>query len=305
MWGQQGVYSARDDRQVITALAAARTGIVYSTAMSAGPGLELNVAGGWLAVASAGDGTCAVLSGTDDGMVLVAPGDAADRTDLLWVDVQPDLGTWTASVITAAEAAGRSGIALGTVTVPAGAMSVAQMTLLAAPPDFGAATGGGTGIQGPPGPQGQPGPAGEQGPQGGPGQTGPQGQAGPQGPPSRMWATAFDVPAPGGAGQVMNIPASNTTVVLDRPSRLLITASMDIQNNANNTYTVHAWYNDVTMAFLVVASAIRATLTDQWVTPVLPAGSHLVRLTHTVTVGGTQGAQNRGGLMTVVAYPES
>lgn len=316
LWGQHGVYSARDDRQVITALAAARTGIVYAAGLSAGPGLEVNVAGGWLAVANAGDATCAVVFGTEDRTVFAVPGGPAARVDVVWADVQPDLGTWTVAVLSAAEAAGRSGIALGTIAIPAGATTTAQMTMVAAPPDFAASTGGGTGVQGPPGPPGPTGAQGQPGVQGQPGATGPQGPQGPQGVPAR----GAYLHAPNGWTGVSNSAAyagiinSEMTLNLDTPSDLLVTIATQGRITAANTAV-----NAILSAAMFFDYALNATVTAQLLgmnsgvgqsgvlttihrVPGVAAGQH--KVSPAVYWNGTNGAAQTGGVtLTALIFP--
>lgn len=130
MWGQAGIYNGVDDRAVITAVTDnAIGGIVRPPGLSAGPGLALNVAGGWVAVASCGDGTNAVVRAAITHQVQVpagAPG--VTRRDLLWCDTYPDDGRWVLRVIREAEMPGRPGLPLARITVPPGANLASQMT---------------------------------------------------------------------------------------------------------------------------------------------------------------------------------
>lgn len=129
-WGQAGVYDAIDDRAVIAAVTGNRTGLVGPAAVTAGSGLNLTVAGGWLGVAPCGDSTSAVVGSRTDQTVAGLPGPASgSRVDYVWCDVQPDSGTWSLSVINATAAAGRSGIPLATLTVPANATLASQFTI--------------------------------------------------------------------------------------------------------------------------------------------------------------------------------
>lgn len=129
-WGQAGVYDAIDDRSVIAAVTGNRTGLVGGAAVTAGSGLNLVVTGGWLGVAPCGDSTSAVVGSRTDQTVTGLPGPATgSRVDYVWCDVQPDSGTWSLSVINATAAAGRSGIALATLTVPANATLASQFTI--------------------------------------------------------------------------------------------------------------------------------------------------------------------------------
>lgn len=130
MWGQAGIYNGVDDRAVITAVIDnAIGGIVRPPGLSAGSGLTLNVAGGWVAVASCGDGTNAVVRAAITHQVQVpagAPG--VTRRDLLWCDTYPDDGRWVLRVIREDEMPGRAGVPLARITVPPGANLASQMT---------------------------------------------------------------------------------------------------------------------------------------------------------------------------------
>jgi hypothetical protein len=175
-WGQAGKYSAWDDRQVITALAAGQTGIVRPCVMSPTAGLGLIVDAGWLAIADCGDGTVAVLTAQVGIEAAAAPGGADDRTDELWaVIIDPDSAEYRLAVLAAGT--GERGVMLGTVEIPAGATSTEDMVLTPRGQDF---SGSQPGPPGPPGPQGNPGPQGDPGDPGGP--PGPQGDPGPEGP---------------------------------------------------------------------------------------------------------------------------
>jgi hypothetical protein len=137
-WGQAGQYNAVDDRTVITALANTRNGIVKAAVLSAGAGLTVNIAGGWLAVANCGDGTVAVIGSRVTLAVTVPAGPSSGSlTSYIWADVNPDGGTFTINVITPAQAAGRSGVQVGAVTATAGNNAASQMTLSPAAPSFG------------------------------------------------------------------------------------------------------------------------------------------------------------------------
>lgn len=171
-WGQRGRYSAWDDRQVITALAGKRTGIVTPAPMGPGQGLDIIVDAGWLAVANCGDGTVAVLTSPVPMVVQEYPGDADfDRTDELLAEItDPDTATWALVILPQGTQTG--GIVLGTIDVPAGATSAMEMTLTPRQQDF--STGGAI-----PGPAGPPGPTGAPGADGADGPPGPQGIPGP------------------------------------------------------------------------------------------------------------------------------
>lgn len=129
-YGQAGVYNAVNDRQVITALIDnAIGGVVRPAGVSAGAGLTVNVAAGWLAVASCGDGTNAVIGSRMSHTVQETAGPATGtRNDLLWADTAPDDGRWTLRIIREDEMPGRSGLPLARITVPAGANLASQMT---------------------------------------------------------------------------------------------------------------------------------------------------------------------------------
>jgi hypothetical protein len=129
-WGQAGVYDAIDDRAVIAAVTRNRTGLVWPSVVTPAAGLTMVVAGGWMGVAACGDGTSAVVGGRLDSLVTVNPGPpTGSREDLIWCDVEPDEGTWELHTIPASQAAGRPGIAICYLTVPANATLASQMTI--------------------------------------------------------------------------------------------------------------------------------------------------------------------------------
>jgi hypothetical protein len=196
-WGQSGKYSAWDDRQVITALAARATGIVTPCRMSHTTGLGLVVDAGWLALADCGDGTVAVLTSPVDMEALAAPGGEDDRTDQLWaVITDAESGAYHLAVVPE-DAPGLLGVRLGNIEVPAGAQATDEMVLVPRDQDFAGSQ------PGPPGPQGPPGDSGPQGPQGDPGgPPGPQGDEGPPGPqgPEGERGGTGDQGPPGPAG---------------------------------------------------------------------------------------------------------
>lgn len=129
-WGQAGVYDAIDDRAVIAAVTGYRTGLVRPVQVTAGSGLNVVIAGGWLGVADCGDQTSAVVGSLIESAVQAIPGPpAGERVDYVWCDVEPDDGLWLLSVIPAAEAAGRPGIPVATIIVPANAALAAQMDI--------------------------------------------------------------------------------------------------------------------------------------------------------------------------------
>jgi hypothetical protein len=218
-WGQSGRYAAWDDRQVITALAGRRTGIVTPVRLAPAPGLGVTIEGGWLAVADCGDGTSAVLAAPVAIQVTALAGGAVERTDEIWAEItDPETAQFTVSVTTSS--GDHSGIMLGTIVVPPDATGSAEMELVPREQDFGGGGGDGGGPPGPAGPQGPPGP---QGPQGDPGPAGPpgggdgtEGPPGPQGPPGEQGATGPPGPTgdtgpegpPGEDGQATVIVAS-------------------------------------------------------------------------------------------------
>jgi len=133
-WGQSGVYDAIDDRGVIAAVTRGRTGLVASPTVTALSGLQIQLSGGWAGVVACGDSTSAVVGSQLDLALNGNAGPASGtRTDVLWCDVQPDSGTWSLSVITQSAAAGRTGLLLATITVPANATLASQMTIVPAP----------------------------------------------------------------------------------------------------------------------------------------------------------------------------
>lgn len=133
VWGQAGVYDAIDDRAVIAAVTGYRTGLVRPVEVTAGAGLNVVIAGGWLGVADCGDRTSAVVGSLIEAVVQAIPGPpTGERVDYVWCDVEPDEGQWSLAVIPAAEAAGRPGIPLASITVPANASTAAQMDIRSA-----------------------------------------------------------------------------------------------------------------------------------------------------------------------------
>ena len=158
-WGQSGRYSAWDDRQVITALAGRRRGIVTPVRLSPALGLGIAIDAGWLAIAECGDGTVAVLTSDVGTEVQAAQGGAEAREDELWAVVtDPETATYRLAVLPGD--GGYTGVQLGIIRVPAGAIISGQMQLIPLEQDFG---GGGGGGPGPPGPVGPPGPPGAPG----------------------------------------------------------------------------------------------------------------------------------------------
>jgi hypothetical protein len=136
-WGQAGQYDANDDRAVITALANQRNGVVSQCAMGAGTGLMIHIYAGWLAVADCGDSTIGVIGSRVPLDVPVPAGPpTGTQTWYIWADVNPDAATFTISAIAPADADGRSGVQLGTVTAHAGDNSASQMSISSAQPSF-------------------------------------------------------------------------------------------------------------------------------------------------------------------------
>lgn len=129
-YGQAGSYDAVDDRAVIAAVSGYRTGLAGLPRVAAGAGLQIIISGGWLGIADCGDLTSAVVGSPSDEVVTAAPGPpTGTREDVIWVDVDPDAGVWTMVVIPASATAGRPGLALASVTVPANATLASQMTI--------------------------------------------------------------------------------------------------------------------------------------------------------------------------------
>lgn len=129
-WGQGGIYDAIDDRLVIAAVTRYRTGLTWPIEAAAGTGLNVIVSGGWVGVADCGDRTSAVVGSRVDTTITAIPGPATgSREDLIWVDTQPDAGTWIMRVITEGDAAGRFGLEIGRIVVPANATLASQMDI--------------------------------------------------------------------------------------------------------------------------------------------------------------------------------
>lgn len=132
-WGQAGIYNGVDDREVIRAVTRFRTGLVWPAVVRTGSGLQIILDGGWLGVADCGDRSSAVVGSRADLVVNAAPGPpTGQRVDLLWCDVHPDDATWELVVIPQAQAAGRPGMPLATITVPANATLASQMGIVPA-----------------------------------------------------------------------------------------------------------------------------------------------------------------------------
>jgi hypothetical protein len=129
-YGQAGTYDAIDDRVVIAAVTGYRTGMVGTVQAQAGAGLNIVIAGGWLGVADCGDGTSAVVGSVTEEVVQANPGPpTGTREDFIWCDVDPDAGTWQLNVIPASTSAGRPGLPVASITVPANATLAASMTI--------------------------------------------------------------------------------------------------------------------------------------------------------------------------------
>jgi hypothetical protein len=130
-WGQAGQFNAIDDRSVIAALFASGVGtggLVIPPTLTAGSGLAVTI-GPWQAVVDCGDGTRAVIGSRASATFNETAGGASARADVLWADISPDNATWTVSLITEAAMAGRTGVFLGLILVPASASTSAAMDL--------------------------------------------------------------------------------------------------------------------------------------------------------------------------------
>jgi len=138
-WGQAGVYNAVDDRLVIAALANNRNGVVKAPVLTAGSGLTVNLAGGWLAIASAADGTSVVVGSRNQVTISVPAGGGSARNDALWCDISPDQATWTLSLLAQSQLPGRLGVLLANISVPAGANSASAFGFSASQASYGAA----------------------------------------------------------------------------------------------------------------------------------------------------------------------
>jgi hypothetical protein len=156
MWGQDGEYTALDDRMTLAALTGGRAGLARPAGMRPGYGLTIEIDPGWLAVVPCGDGSVAAAWGDRPGLVEALPGDPGEsRTDLVWLDAFPGDGRWSLGVLRAEDTAGRPGLAIGRVVVPAMASISAQMLITPADAEFTI-----EGARGPVGPAGPPGPQG-------------------------------------------------------------------------------------------------------------------------------------------------
>lgn len=121
-WGQAGIYNAVDDRVAIAALSDSQYGVVRGTEFTAGPGLTVNVAAGWMAVASCDDGTSAVVSSRQTHQVEVPAGSPTGETQyVVWVETNVDAARWEMRVLPRGTERTRSGVSLGIIVVPPGA----------------------------------------------------------------------------------------------------------------------------------------------------------------------------------------
>jgi|SRR5215831_367700 len=128
-WGQSGNYNGIDDRQVIAALAqGCALGIVGAPpTLTAQSGLTIAI-GPWAAIVNCGDGTRAVIGSRTTQTIAETAGGGSARTDVIWADINVDGGSWSASIVASPVSPTRTGVALGTITVPAGAATAAAMT---------------------------------------------------------------------------------------------------------------------------------------------------------------------------------
>lgn len=157
MWGQDARYTAREDRLALTALAMGRSGIITPARLTAVPGtLTFTLDAGWQAVGDAGDGTCMVMIGEYPGIVTVLPGDDYARVDVLWAELYPAAGQWSAALLSEADLTSRPGVELGRVSVPPRAATADEMAISLRAQDFST-------LPGPPGPQGGRGDQGQPG----------------------------------------------------------------------------------------------------------------------------------------------
>jgi hypothetical protein len=153
-WGQQGVYTARGDRAVITALSMGRYGVATPATLAPGPGTDEITITGFVAVVDCQDGTRAIISHDAPMPVNVAAALGGDQqTWLLWAHADRDAAQWTPQLVP--EAPTTPGMIIGTYTVPAAAGAASDGVLDPAPASF--TTLGDPGPQGPQGDQGPPG----------------------------------------------------------------------------------------------------------------------------------------------------
>jgi len=130
-WGQAGQFNAIDDRSAVAALYLAGGGLgglVVPPTFTAGTGLSITM-GPWSAIADCGDGTRAVIGSRASTTFNETAGGASARADVVWADINPDNATWTIALISEAAMAGRSGVFLGLILVPASVSTSAAMDL--------------------------------------------------------------------------------------------------------------------------------------------------------------------------------
>jgi hypothetical protein len=115
---------------VIAAVTRSRTGLAWPIIVRAGAGLDVIVTGGWFGVTDCGDRTSAVVGSRTDQTVSANPGSAGNtREDAIFVEPQPDQGTWTMRVMPLADAAGQAGLIIGRITVPPNATLASAMDI--------------------------------------------------------------------------------------------------------------------------------------------------------------------------------
>jgi hypothetical protein len=130
VWGQAGAYNAVDDRQAITAVSDSMTGVVRPAVVTAGSGLTLNIAAGWLAIASCHDGTTAVVGARQSHQLQAPAGQAgAGRNYWVWVDTDPDGARWEMRLVLEADTVDRPGVGLARVQIPAGTNLATQFVI--------------------------------------------------------------------------------------------------------------------------------------------------------------------------------
>lgn len=127
MYGQGGSYNAVDDRSMVSVLARFHLGVARAPTLTAGTGLNVNV-GSFAAVVDCGDGTSAVLLSLTPVTVTPAAGGSAARTDVLWVDLDVQAGTWQLNLLNPTAIIGRQGVEIGRITVPANANAASAFT---------------------------------------------------------------------------------------------------------------------------------------------------------------------------------
>lgn len=138
MWGQAGIYNAVDDRLVIAGVTDSMIGVVRPATLTPGPGLQVNIGPGWLAVADCGDGTTAIAGSRQSHALDESAGPSSgSRIDHVWVDTFPNDGAWELRLVPEGQTIGRAGVSLGRITVPAGANLASQMTFSRLVPTIG------------------------------------------------------------------------------------------------------------------------------------------------------------------------